>query len=375
MKVLLVSDAGSIHTRRWASSLKDAGVDVVLFSITPVEDDFYGRKDIRTYVFDLFRYKKKKKIPGLGSLASHVCAVRELKKVLREECPDILHAHYATSYGLIAALSGYRPFILSVWGSDVYEFPKQSVLNGLAVKFMMKKADRVLSTSRDMAAEASRYFFNDIGITPFGVDTELFVKDSGHVREAGCLVFGTVKTLSHKYGIDLLIKAFAAMRKMLEDDAAMKGISARLVIAGKGPDRDALVKLADDLGMAESVEFIGAVDHEMIPELYSGIDVAVFLSRSESFGVSAVEAMSCSVPVIASDAVGFREILDDGAGIIVPGEDVRAAAREMYRLAKDPGARESLAGKGRRRVEERYDWKTNVEMMMEEYENILRTRL
>lgn len=375
MKVLLVSDAGSIHTRRWASSLKDAGVDVVLFSITPVEDDFYGRKDIRTYVFDLFRYKKKKKIPGLGSLASHVCAVRELKKVLREECPDILHAHYATSYGLTAALSGYHPFILSVWGSDVYEFPKQSALNELAVKFMMKKADRVLSTSRVMAAEASRYCSKDIGITPFGVDTELFVKDRGHVREAGCLVFGTVKTLSYKYGIDLLIKAFASMRKMLEDDAAMKGISARLVIAGKGPDRDALVKLADDLGMAESVEFIGAVDHEMIPELYSGIDVAVFLSRSESFGVSAVEAMSCSVPVIASDADGFREILDDGAGIIVPGEDVRAAAREMYRLAKDPGARESLAGKGRRRVEERYDWKTNVEMMMEEYENILRTRL
>ena len=380
MKVLLVSDAGSIHTRRWAASLSEAGVDTVLFSITPADDGFYREKNIKVYVFDLFRYKKEKNNDRkekniFAPVISHAEAVRELKRVLEAEKPDILHAHYATSYSLVAALTGFHPLIVSVWGSDVYEFPKLSPINKMAVTYVLGKADRVLSTSRAMAAETLHYCRKDIGITPFGVDTELFVKDRGHVREAGCLVFGTVKTLSYKYGIDLLIKAFAAMRKMLEDDAAMKGISARLVIAGKGPDRDALVKLADDLGMAESVEFVGAVGHEMVPELYSGIDVAVFLSRSESFGVSAVEAMSCSVPVIASDADGFREILDDGAGIIVPVEDVLAAAKEMYRLATDPGARESLAEKGRRRVEERYDWKTNVETMMEEYENMLRTRL
>ena len=60
MKVLLVSDAGSIHTRRWAASLSEAGVDTVLFSITPADDGFYREKNIKVYVFDLFRYKKEK---------------------------------------------------------------------------------------------------------------------------------------------------------------------------------------------------------------------------------------------------------------------------------------------------------------------------
>ena len=172
MKVLLVSDAGSIHTKRWASSLKDAGVDIVLFSITPADEGFYSQKDIRLYVFDLFSYKnrkgrggKKKVIPLFAPLAAHADAVRLLKKVLQEEKPDILHAHYATSYGLVAALSGYHPFVLSVWGSDVYEFPEQSFVNRTAVKYMLGKADRVLSTSRAMAVRTSLYYKGDIGIT------------------------------------------------------------------------------------------------------------------------------------------------------------------------------------------------------------------
>ena len=60
MKVLMVSDSGSIHTRRWASSLKEAGVDIVLYSITPESEEFYKEKGIKLYIFDLFRYKKEK---------------------------------------------------------------------------------------------------------------------------------------------------------------------------------------------------------------------------------------------------------------------------------------------------------------------------
>ena len=181
MKVLLVSDAGSIHTRRWASSLEDAGLDMVLFSITPADEDWYCRKGIKIYVFDLFGYKKKKnsfnkKKNLVASLTAHAGAVRALRTVIRKEKPDILHAHYATSYGLVAALSGFHPFVVSVWGSDIYEFPRQSAVNRMAVKYILGRADRVLSTSCAMAAETARYCRGDIGITPFGVDTDIFRK-------------------------------------------------------------------------------------------------------------------------------------------------------------------------------------------------------
>ena len=418
MKVLMVSDAGSIHTKRWAAALKEAGTEVVLFSITPSEDGFYEERDVRTYVFDLFAYKRNAG-GAFGRLAAHCKAVKALKKAISAERPDILHAHYATSYGLVAALAGFHPLVVSVWGSDVYEFPRQSWLNRLAVKYILKKADRVLSTSRAMAAETSRYCRKDIGVTPFGVDTAVFRPEpevpgnvsgqggaDGREPEARCgteerdllrnmedtVVFGTVKTLSGKYGIDLLLKAFALARMRLAERSssgagalpegtdgrpgeavAAKTPGIRLVIAGKGPDRDALERMAESFGIRDAVVFAGEVRHEDVPRVYAGMDVAVFLSREESFGVSAVEAMACGVPVIASDADGFREVLSGDAGIIVPRENPEAASEEMVRLAMDPALRERYGKAGREKVLKCYEWKRNVQTMTDEYSRLLKS--
>lgn len=369
MKVFLISDAGNIHTKRWASALADAGIRVVLYSITPADESFYERKGISLHVFDLFSYKRDKTQGRFAPVANHIKALKTLKKLLRSEKPDILHAHYATSYGLIAALSGFHPLIVSVWGSDVYEFPRLSEINRLSVEFTLAKADRVLSTSRVMAEETKKYYKGDIGITPFGVDTEKFRPEThrrnapeGQDRE---FVFGTVKTLSEKYGIDLLLKAFAETAKILGNEANL-----RLIIAGKGKDRKELETLAEELGISDRTDFVGAVEHDSVPELYSRMDAAVFLSREESFGVAAAEAMACGCPVIASDAAGFMEILSGGAGIMVPREDFMAAAEAMARLVRDSEERERLSEAGRKRVLERYDWKDNVETMIGEYRRL-----
>ncbi len=377
MKVLMVSDAGSIHTMRWAASLKEAGVDIALFSITPYTGGFYRGKSINLHIFDLFGYKKKKKnarkwkiLHLLSVFRSHFKAVKALKRVIGNERPDILHAHYATSYGLVAVLSGFHPLIVSVWGSDVYEFPRLSILNRMAVEYLLGKADRVLSTSRAMAEETSMYCNGRIGVTPFGVDTEVFRPLQRKDHEG--IIFGTVKTMSRKYGIDILLQAYALMRKQMEENPR-ESVKTGLVIAGDGPDREDLEMLAENLGIGSETVFTGRIAHDGLPALYAGIDVAVFLSRAESFGVSAVEAMACGVPVIASDAVGFREIMEDGAGVIVPGEDVQAAAGAMLQMALDTQARSRYGKAGRERVSDRYEWKKNVETMTGEYLACLKT--
>ena len=371
MKILMVSDAGSIHTERWTAALKGAGMDIVLFSITPAPDDFYEKNSIKLYFFDLFRYKKEKNVAKFSRFISHVKAVNALKKVIREEKPDILHAHYATSYGLVAALAGFHPLVVSVWGSDVYEFPKQSKINGLAVKFTLGRADRVLSTSMAMAEETKKYYGGDIGITPFGVDTALFSPagtSSGGQND--CFTFGTVKTLSRRYGIDILLRAFAEAKRRIQDTAGGSRIKLKLIIAGRGKDESELKSLASELGIVEDTVFTGAVPHEKVPEIYSHIDVAIFLSREESFGVAAVEAMACGCPVIASDAEGFKEILEGGAGIIVRKENWQEAAEAMVSIASDKGMRKRLASAGRKRVLEKYDWNSNVATMTEEYRKL-----
>lgn len=364
MKVLMTADARSVHTRRWAVSLQAGGVDIVLYSLYPPHDNFFEEHGIRLYVFDLFTYKQLKGIWSVISMISkHREAVRYLRSVIDSESPDILHAHYATSFGLIAALSGFHPFIISVWGSDVYEFPNKSFLNRQSVKFIMRRADRILSTSHIMACRTALYTSKPISVTPFGVDTSLFRKLS--VNRAGDFVVGNVKTLSPKYGIDVLIRAFKIVRER------NPRLRMSLVIVGDGPCRKEYEDLAAGLGISGDVKFIGKVRNDLLPEYYNSFSVAVSLSDSESFGVVAVEAMACECPVVVSDADGFTEVVEDGVtGFIVPRRNPEAAAAAIQKFIDNPRLREKIGAAGRARVSGLYDWKDNVALMIDIYSEV-----
>src|SRR5438105_2510828 len=115
MKVLLLSDTHSEHTEKWARGLADKGIEVGLFSFNKAAYEWHQYERITVFfepedVINADRFLTK---------LSYLKYVSILKKIIRHFKPDILHAHYATSYGLIGALSGFHPFVLSVWGSDV----------------------------------------------------------------------------------------------------------------------------------------------------------------------------------------------------------------------------------------------------------------
>ena len=115
MKVLLLGGANSIHTLRWANGLAGKGVEVHLASIHPLQDELDSA--VKFY-----------RLP-YSSPAGYVLAAPCLKRLLKKIKPDLMNAHYATGYGLLARLSGFKPTLLSVWGSDVYEFPKKSLIH------------------------------------------------------------------------------------------------------------------------------------------------------------------------------------------------------------------------------------------------------
>lgn len=363
--VLMVSDARSVHTQRWVTALRDSGLRVVLFSLHPPGEGGM-RLDACDTVYDLFGYKSLHGWRRLaGALSAHWGALRTLRRCLRRECPDLLHAHYATSYGLVAALAGFRPFLLSVWGSDIYEFPRLSRGNRLAVSYMLRKADRVLSTGLRMAAETRRYADVPVGITPFGVDLKLF-RPAERRREPGApFVFGVVKSLSPKYGIDVAIRALRLCRERRPD------LPVRLEIYGRGPEGPALEALAAACGVGELVRFGGFVEHGKLPEVFARFDAGLYLSRAESFGVAAVEAMACGVPVVVSDADGFREVTGEGeCALLVPRDSAEDAASAMMRLMEDSDLCRRLAAAGRERVKRLYDWRENVDRMRNEYETV-----
>ncbi len=353
-KVVLLGPVSVIHTQRWATALAERGIDVVLATQHP-DPDWPVPAGVRVVA-----------LPYTGA-AGYFANVAALRRLLRTERPDLLNAHYASGYGTTAALAQFRPWLLSVWGSDVYDFPYEGRLKGWWLRRNLRQADAIASTSHAMAKQVRRLLpgHGDIAITPFGVDVERFSPQPQTKAHDG-LVIGTVKTLAPKYGIDVLLRAFA----LLVDGAGLErgsepGLS--LVIVGGGPQRAELESLAAALGIAAKVRFVGAVPHADVPRWLNGFDVYAAASRldSESFGVAILEASSCGLPVVVSDAGGLSEVVSDGVtGLVVARDDPQALAMALAGLVASPAQRQRLGVAGRQHVIDHYEWQATVDHMV-----------
>src|SRR5688572_25038511 len=138
-RILFLSDIDSSHTRKWAISLHERKFTVAIFSIRKSSTDWFaGYPNISVYDGDGFS-KEKFSGSSAGKL-DYLKLLPALRKAIAEFKPDIIHAHYATSYGLLGVRTGFHPLIISVWGSDVFEFPRKSILHRYLVKRNLRKA-------------------------------------------------------------------------------------------------------------------------------------------------------------------------------------------------------------------------------------------
>lgn len=363
MKIALLSGASSIHTIRWANGLSAAGHDVhVITQHAPCEPLSLG---VTVHSF-----------PYRGALGYFIM-VPSVRKLLLELKPDIVNAHYASGYATTARLVDYHPWLLSVWGSDVYDFPHKSPLHKWLVKRNLRAADRIASTSFCMADETRKLApdLMDIAITPFGVDLNAYSDIRPEVpKQKPKLVIGTVKTMSPKYGVDTLIRAYALLLKNLHSKPELNAPELELRLVGGGEQTADLQALAKNLGVASSVTFIGRVQHTQVPQELAKLDIYVALSRldSESFGVAVIEAGAAGRPVVVSDAGGLPEVtVQDKTGLIVPRESPQAAADAIKRLVLNPKLRQQLGQAGRAHVEKSYNWTACVEKMVSIYNQVI----
>ena len=246
------------------------------------------------------------------------------------------------------ALSGFKPTLLSVWGSDVFDFPRESAIKRRLLVWNLGRATAVASTSRVMATQVQALTpeRHGIAVTPFGVNLDRFAPAPG--REAARpLTLGIVKTLAHKYGVDLLLQAFAAL--LSDQEVTARQPDLRLRIVGDGPQRADLQALAQQLQILPRVDFTGAVPHEEVPAALHSFDIYAAPSRmdSESFGVAVVEASACALPVVVSDVGGLPEVVLNGlTGLVVPREDVPALHQALRSWCWTPGCVDAWGGRG-----------------------------
>ncbi len=363
MRLLLLSDINSSHTQKWALGLASAGFQIGVFSLSSANNDWFSEKQIQVFYFSAINLKVN---THLFMKIRYLRYLKYLKKVIENFKPDILHAHYATSYGLLGALSGFKPLLISVWGSDVFDFPGKSIFHKSVLRYNLNHAERIYSASNVMAEVTKKISKKPTYLIPFGVDTDFFHPSDEKKYSGKKITIGTVKALEKVYGIDILIKAF----KIIVDHNPE--LNLKLLIVGGGSQLIYLQKLTEQLLLRDKVTFAGRIDYKDIPMYYKQIDIFANLSRHESFGVSVLEAMACGKPVVISAAGGLPELVNDGeTGLIVKPENEKAAVNAFQRLLDDGQLAISLGINAREHVKKKFDWNKSVEMMMKHYNEIL----
>ena len=361
MKICYLADAGSIHTQKWAKHFASKGNEVHIISFRNADI-----QNVEVHFLNVHGFISISPVASLLSRAGYILWARKIKRLVNKINPDILHAHWATSYGLLAALTGFHPFILSAWGSDILISPESNRLMKIIVEFNLKKADVVTATSRTLSIATKKLIYDEkpVHIIPFGVDTKLF-SPSEYTPSTKEVCIGVVKSLEEEYGIEYLIRAF----NIVID----KGFDCKLLIVGSGSLKEKLISLTKKLRLSKLVTFTGKINNDDIVNYLHRMDIFVTPSLSESFGVSVVEASSCEIPVIASDVGGLPEVIVDGeTGFLIPPRNEAAIAEKIIKLIEQPGLRKNIGSNGRKFVLDNYDWNLCAKKMEEVYESILK---
>jgi glycosyltransferase involved in cell wall biosynthesis len=343
VRIVYLADAPYIHTRRWVEHFVRAGHECEVVSFRPAEID-----GARVHHID--------GAEPLGK-ARYLLHARRVRQLVRDLQPDLVHALHLTSYGFLAALSGFRPLIISVWGTDVLEAPRLTPFHRWLTRYALAHADTVTATGLHLATETTRYTPRSTPVTvvPYGVDLDRFTPVERLPAER--VVIGAASRMSPEKGLSYLVEAFARLRDR-------HGDRVRLRIAGDGPERSRIEALARRLEIEDAVELRGWVDHDELPAFLHGLDIFVLPSTYEGFGVAAVEASATALPVVATNVYGIPDVVRDGVtGLLTPDRDAEALAGAIGRLVDDPTLRRSLGEAGRGYVAAHYDWRDNIAQM------------
>lgn len=361
MKVLFVGYSEP-HSKKWINVLCDRGHEVYFVIPRTLEKELDGIK----------RKVEIIQMPFRGT-AGYYLNAPALRKIVKTIKPDVVNVHYASGNGTLARLAHVDRLFLSVWGSDVYSFPYSNPLCMRIIKKNLQNADVIGSTSYCMKKQVEKLIGKkkEIVVTPFGVDTEYFSPERFPKKESEEIVIGIVKTLEPQYGIDDLVRSVKVLLSKTDDREIASKI--RCKIYGDGYQRKEIEKLISEMELKGVIELNGRIPNEDVPKVLSNIDIFCATSVSESFGVAAVEAQAMCVPVVATDAEGYKEVVEDGVtGIIVKKKDPNSIAEGLKKLVLDEKLRISMGNSGRKRVLNKYDLKRiNVVQMENGYKRAI----
>ncbi len=282
---------------------------------------------------------------------------------------DILHVHYAIPHATSAfiarqILSPAKDIkvITTLHGTDVTLVGLEPSFLPL-VKFSIEQSDYVTSVSRFLQMKTYTMYNveKEIQVIPNFVDTERFRRKENNQFRSRYSKDGE-KILVHVSNFRTVKRVPDVIRVF---DIVRKTVPSKLLLVGDGPDRSESERLARELGIFDDVRFLGK--QTQLPEILSASDLMLMPSQSESFGLSALEAMSCSVPVVSSSTGGLPELVVHGeTGFIAELGDVQRMAKYAIDLLTDERKLALFSHNARTRAVEKFA----VDLIIPQYEKL-----
>ena len=361
MKICYLANASSIHTRRWVNYFARKGHEVHVITLNPGEGYVEG---VRLHPLTM---------PVSGSwmgaaLYKALTWIIQTRGLIRRIKPDIIDAHFITTYGYLAIASGFHPVVLTAWGSDIYLDPKESRLFRLLTKYVLRKAEITICDSESLKKELLQLGTDPakIRLSYSGVDTQKFrPQPKNQLREKlglkGEPVIISTRNFKWVYNIDMLIKAIPLILECVPQ--------AKFIIAGEGDQREHLQNLAASLGVSGSVIFTGWIPHDELPGYLALSDVYISTSVSDSIQVSMQEAMACEVAPVVTDLPALRETIIDGEnGFLVPVNDIQALADRVVYLLQNEEVRKRFGKLGRKLIQGTVEYRKEMDKLEKIYQ-------
>lgn len=353
MKICFLGDGNSIHVKRWAEFFYNKGheVHLITFNNTNIEN-------ISIHII------AKIEINQSGGNWKYLLHLRRVKKIIEDISPDIINAHYITSYGLMAALTGFKNIILTAWGSDILITPKKNIAYRLLASYSLRKAVLVTCESNYLNSEIKKLSNANVITIPMGVNAQICYSERNLSQDK--FTFVSLRALIENSNIELIILAFAQLIHKY------KFTNIELIIGNDGPLKDKINDMIDELKINEYVKLVGFLNGKDLHALLLSSNVHISIPSSDSTSVTLLEAMGSGIINIVSNIPANLEWITNGYnGLVLESFDEKKLEACMLESLNNNDIYENSLENNRRLIIERAIWEDNMNLVEKYFYNTI----
>ena len=361
MKILYFSRNYTPHDYRFLSSLSRTEHQVFFLQLEASQRQMEDRplpKNVRQIPWTGGRREFRwRDVPRLSF---------DLRRLLKQIQPDLIHAGPIQTCAYLVALSGFRPILAMSWGYDLVMDAEKNNWMKWVTAYTLKRSAFFTSDAKVTREKAVAFGMDPdrTVIFPWGTDIEHFTPKTLQPANLQTFTLFCSRTWEPIYGVDVLAKAFVKVARIKPD--------VNLILLGGGSQGSRIRQILMKVDGMERVHFGGQVGQKDLPRWYHMADLYISPSHVDGSSVTLMEALASGLPCLVSDIPGNREWIEEGVnGWLFRDGDVDDLAGKILNAIQNRSSLQQIGQAARRTAEQKADWKKNFGKLLETYDRII----